>query len=91
MKLTDVPVKEVIAIGAVMVTLTGFYFTTGHRLDLLEAQAADIDTNVEQLRLLREQSITLNARLERIDEKLGEVRDKIDKLEQTLIEIKKEE
>jgi hypothetical protein len=90
MKLTDVPVKEVIAIGAVMVTLTGFYFSTGYRLDLLEAQAADIDANVEQLRELREQSITLNGRLERIDEKLDEVRFKIDKLEQTLIERSKE-
>ena len=54
MKLTDVPIKEVIAIGAVMVTLTGFYFTTGHRLDLLEVQAGDIDANVEQLCELRE-------------------------------------
>ena len=91
MKLTDVPIKEVIAIGAVMVTLTGFYFTTGHRLDLLEAQAGDIDANVEQLRELREQSITLNGRLERIDEKLDEVRFKIDKLEQTLLQRSKEE
>lgn len=89
MDLSKAPIKEVIAVGTVMVTLTGFYYSTGHRLDLLEAHASDIDKNAEQIRVLREQNISVDSRLERIDEKLDEVRIKLDNVE-TMIRFAKE-
>jgi hypothetical protein len=89
MDLSKVPIKEVIAVGTVMVTLTGFYYSTGHRLEILEANASDIDKNAEQIRVLREQSISVDSRLERIDEKLDEVRIKLDNVE-TILRFAKE-
>jgi|DEB0MinimDraft_3_1074331.scaffolds.fasta_scaffold02508_2 predicted ATP-grasp superfamily ATP-dependent carboligase len=89
MNLSNVPVKEILAIGAVMATLASFYYSTGYRLDLLEAYADDIDVNAEQVKALREQSISVQARLERIDEKLDEVKDKLDNVE-LMIKTKKE-
>jgi hypothetical protein len=90
MKLTEFPVKEVIAIGAVAVTLTGFYFSTGFRLDVLEETSDSnhlvVNDNVQQIRELREDSIELSARLKRIDEKLDDVRIKIERLEETVLQ-----
>ena len=85
MKLTDMPVKEVAIVCTFVMGLTGFYYSTGNRLGILEAKAEDIDKNVEQMRVLREQSITLTAQLDRIDEKLDEVKQKIDNVEAALL------
>ena len=85
MKLSDLPIKEAAIVSTFVMGLTGFYYSTGNRLGILEAKAEDIDNNVEQMRVLREQSITLTVQLDRIDEKLDEVKTKIDNVEAALI------
>ena len=70
-----------LAVAGVFVALTGFYYTTGFRLNLLEAQAVGIDENEEQIQALREQAVGVNSSLIRIDEKLDDVKVKLDNVE----------
>jgi len=89
MKLTDIPIKEIVVLGTVMATLASFYYSTGYRLEALEAYAEDVDANSAQLHEVREQSISVNARLQRIDEKLDEVKQKIENVEEMVKERRK--
>jgi|TARA_R110000824_G_scaffold311499_2_gene498611 hypothetical protein len=81
MELLKLPIKSMLAVAGVFVALTGFYYTTGFRLNLLEAQAVGIDENEEQIQALREQAVGVNSSLIRIDEKLDDVKVKLDNVE----------
>jgi len=81
MELLKLPIKSMLAVAGVFVVLTGFYYTTGFRLNLLEAQAVGIDENEEQIQALREQAVGVNSSLIRIDEKLDDVKVKLDNVE----------
>ena len=81
MELLKLPIKSMLAVAGVFVALTGFYYTTGFRLNLLEAQAVGIDENEEQIQALREQAVGVNSSLIRVDEKLDDVKVKLDNVE----------
>ena len=75
--MTTINVKEFIMVGGVAVTLAGFYFSTGYRLNSLEAHAADVEDNSDIL-------ITVSHRLSTIDSELKEINKDLDKLEDML-------
>tara|TARA_R110002020_G_scaffold286182_2_gene501780 strand:+ start:2092 stop:2367 length:276 start_codon:yes stop_codon:yes gene_type:complete len=81
MELLKLPIKSMLAIAGVFVAITGFYWTTGFRLNLLEARADGIDENEEQIQALREQSVGVTSALDRIDEKLDDLKVKLDNVE----------
>jgi len=74
---TTVSLKEFIMVGGVVATLAGFYFSTGYRLNSLEAQAADVEDNSDIL-------IAVSHRLATIDTELKEINKDLDKLEDML-------
>jgi hypothetical protein len=43
-------VKSLIPIGAVIIALAGFYYTTQHRLDHLEAKIVELENQDKKLR-----------------------------------------
>ena len=43
-------VKILIPIGAVLVALAGFYYTTQHRLDMLEAKIQDLEAQDKRIK-----------------------------------------
>jgi len=73
----SISIKEFIMVGGVVATLAGFYFSTGYRLNALEAQAADVEDNSDIL-------ITVSHRLSTIDAELKEINKDLDKLEDML-------
>ena len=75
--MTTISVKEFIMVGGVVATLAGLYFSTGYRLNSLEAQAADVEDNSDIL-------IAVSHRLATIDTELKEINKDLDKLEDML-------
>lgn len=70
-------IKDIAILGGFLLALTGFYFSTGYRLDTLEAQASEIS----------KQEIILNeitVRLIRIEDGISVMKEDIDDLEKLL-------
>ena len=86
MELFKLPIRSMLAVAGVFVAITGFYWTTGFRLNLLEAQAVGIGENEEQIQALREQSVGVSSALDRIDEKLDDLKIKLENVETIITE-----
>lgn len=89
MELFKLPIRSMLAVAGVFVAITGFYWTTGFRLNLLEAQAVGIGENEEQIQALREQSVGVSSALDRIDEKLDDLKIKLENVETIITERRK--
>jgi hypothetical protein len=74
MNLSAISIKDISIIGGFIITLSAFYFSTGYRLENLEAKASDI---VEQEHILND----ITMRLIRIEDGITIMKEDIDELE----------